>query len=335
MLASELIICVCSQKQVLVFRGILANDIYCSQEYKGSFLVPLCQFQLSVTDYLAAGMNCVMNRNFLRQNKPVVHISDKLRSLRFAMRNIKCTIDSYDDSDKNAIPLVNTVSALANVSDSALKNAEYKFHSYLSSDAKKHFGLATSCSLLLYVNQDQDSDKKKPSRIPTSFMRDERSLQFAGDQYFTAKRIAVAYGIENFLLQQKLFLAVWDEFRLTLEESLLSKRDDVNQSMVYSLCAQYAHVLKDNSIVVFPRKFVGVDTRTYDTKILIPATIALVTAIATVCDLNGIKKDDQSIYGQSVSLMMARYSQLEKIFKHPDSIREFEKFIAAWTPRLS
>lgn len=276
-----------------------------------------------------------MNRNFLRQNKPVVHISDKLRSLRFAMRNIKYTIDGYDDSDKNAIPLVNTVSALANVSDSAIKSAEYKFHSYLSSDAKKHFGLATSCSLLLYVDSDPNPANKKPRIVPASLMRDERSLQFAGDQYFTSKRIAVAYGIENFLLQQRLFLAVWDEFGPKLDTSTLGDRDDTNQSRVYSLCAEYAQVLRDKSIVVFPRKFVGADKRTYDTKILIPATVALVTSIATVCDLNNIKKDDQSIYGQSVSLMFARYNQLEKIFKHKDSVREFEKFIAAWTPRLS
>jgi len=276
-----------------------------------------------------------MNRNFLRQNKPVVHISDKLRSLRFAMRNIKYTIDGYDDSDKKAIPLVNTVSALANVSDSALKNAEYKFHSYLSSDAKKHFGLATSCSLFLYLHKDQDVGNRRNNRAPLSFMRDERSLQFAGDQYFTSKRIAVACGLENFLLQQKLFLTVWDEFGPSLDKSLLRRSDDVNQSIVYSLCAEYAHVLKENSIVVFPRKFVGVDKRTYDTNVLIPAIIALVTSIATVCDLNNVKKDDQSIYGQSVSLMMARYNQLEKIFNHPDSTRELEKFLAAWTPRLS
>lgn len=251
------------------------------------------------------------------------------------MRNIKYTIDGYDDSDKNAIPLVNTVSALANASDNALKNAEYKFHRYLSSDAKKHFGLATSCSLLLYVNPDPDADTPKSSIVPSSFMRDERSLQFAGDQYFTSKRIAVAYGIENFLLQQRLFLAVWEEFGPMLDASHLSDSEDINQSMVYSLCSEYAHVLKDISVVVFPRKFVGADKRTYDTKILIPATIALVSSIATVCDLNGIKKDDHSIYGQSVSLMLARYTQLERIFNHPESVREFEKFIAAWTPRLS
>ena len=277
----------------------------------------------------------MMNRNILRQNKPVVHISDKLRSLRFAMRNIKYTIDGYDDSDKNAIPLVNTVSALANVSDAALKNAEYRFHRYLSSDAKKHFGLATSCSLFLYIKPDQQNVQTRPGIVPASFVQDERALQFAGDQYFTSKRIAVALGIENFLLQQRLFLAVWDEFSAILDASMLSRQDSMNQSEVYSLCADYAHVLRDKSIVVFPRKFVGADKRSYDTKILIPAIVALVTAIATVCDLNGIKKDDQLIYGQSVSLMLARYNQLAKIFQQRDSVRELEKFIAAWTPRLS
>ena len=55
-----------------------------------------------------------MNIQFLKRNRPAVLLSDKFRSVRFALRNLKNTIDEYEDKDKQAIPLIGTVSSLAN-----------------------------------------------------------------------------------------------------------------------------------------------------------------------------------------------------------------------------
>lgn len=273
-----------------------------------------------------------MNIQFLKRNRPAVLLSDKFRSVRFALRNLKNTIDEYEEYDKRAIPLIGTVSALANVSDSALSNVEEKLHHRFSSDAKKHFGQAAACSLRLYTDVKHDA------------MSDQTGLQFAGDQYFTAKRVGLAFGIDNILLHQSRFLYTWRDFRQLL--------DDVSDAQLIeslpALCAGYAGMLKSNEIVVFPARhqFAGPtpaaaadseapDQTIVETNVLLPATIALVTAVASYCDAQGIKKESDAIYDNCVSLINARYDIVASIFDNAEFQREFEAFLADWTPRLA
>ena len=279
-----------------------------------------------------------MNIQFLKRNRPAVLLSDKFRSVRFALRNLKNTIDEYEDKDKQAIPLIGTVSALANVSDSALSNVEEKLHNRFSSDAKKHFGQAAACSLSSYMNNESDAD--------TSF-RDESGLQFAGDQYFTAKRVALAFGIDNILLHQSRFLYTWRDFG-----QLLNAREPQDITLCDSLpglCASYAALLRRNAIVVFPARHQmpvedrvdnlesggSKESKEVETNILLPATIALVTAVASYCDARGIKKESDAIYDNCVSLIDARYDAVAEIFESENFHDAFERFLIDWVPRLA
>ena len=289
-----------------------------------------------------------MNIQFLKRNKPAVLLSDKFRSMRFALRNLKNTIDEYEDQDKRAIPLISTVSALANASDHALTNVEQKLHRSFSSDAKKHFGQAAACSLSLYGSGSDTKPVVSPEQI---------SLQFAGDQYFTAKRIALSCGIDNVLLHQSRFIDTWREFAPLLTASrLLENRlenrvaentdDSVPAGRVAELpmlCARYAGLLRSHTVVVFPARHelqlsYGGDktlTDTVDTNILVPAAIALVTAVATWCELNGIDKESDSIYENCISLVLARYSLIAEQFEGDSFHDQFAEFLADWTPRLA
>ena len=290
-----------------------------------------------------------MNIQFLKRNKPAVLLSDKFRSMRFALRNLKNTIDEYEDQDKRAIPLIGTVSALANASDHALTNVEQKLHRSFSSDAKKHFGQAAACSLSLYGRGGSDT---KPA-----VSQEQISLQFAGDQYFTAKRIALSCGIDNVLLHQSRFIDTWREFAPLLAETRLVDNglenrvtENVDDSVPASrmaelptLCARYAGLLRSHTVVVFPARHelqlsYGGDktlTDTVDTNILVPAAIALVTAVATWCELNGIDKESDSIYENCISLVLARYSLIAEQFEGDSFHDQFAEFLADWTPRLA
>jgi hypothetical protein len=273
-----------------------------------------------------------MNIQFLKRNRPAVLLSDKFRSVRFALRNLKNTIDDYEEHDKRAIPLIGTVSAIANASDSALSNVEEKLHHRFSSDASKHLGQAAACSLQLYTGNTHD------------IASDQTGLQFAGDQYFTAKRIGLAYGIDNILMHQSRFLQTWQDFRLRLADA--SHAQFVES--LPELCACYADLLRRNEVVVFPARheFAGqttrADTETSDaavveveTNVLLPATVALVTSVASYCDAQGIKKESDAIYDNCVSLISARYQTVASIFNSAEFQREFEAFLADWTPRLA
>lgn len=272
-----------------------------------------------------------MNIQFLKRNKPAVLLSDKFRSVRFALRNLKNTIDEYEEYDKRAIPLIGTVSALANASDSALTNVEEKLHHRFSSDAKKHFGQAAACSLQLYTGHEPD---------PRVGLTDQTGLQFAGDQYFTAKRVGLAFGIDNILLHQSRFLHTWQDFRRFLTEV----GDAQLVEALPALCSSYAGLLRSNEIVVFPAKhqlsestpeLVVTGHPEVDTNVLLPATIALVTSVATYCDVQGIKKEPDAIYLNCISLIGARYDTVASFFGSPNFQADFEEFLADWTPRLA
>lgn len=295
-----------------------------------------------------------MNIQFLKRNKPAVLLSDKFRSMRFALRNLKNTIDEYEDQDKRAIPLIGTVSALANASDHALTNVEQKLHRSFSSDAKKHFGQAAACSLSLYGSD------TKPVVSP-----EQISLQFAGDQYFTAKRIALSCGIDNVLMHQSRFIDTWREFGPLLAETRLAETqlaetrltetrlvddgsvDDRTPASrtaeLPALCARYAGLLRSHTVVVFPARHelqlsYGGDKTvidTVDTNVLVPAAVALVTAVATWCEQNAIDKESDSIYENCISLVLARYSLIAEQFDSDSFYDQFAEFLADWTPRLA
>jgi len=279
-----------------------------------------------------------MNIRFFKRNRPAVLLSDKFRSVRFALRNLKNTIDEYEDYDKRAIPLIGTVSALANASDSALSNVEEKLHHHFSSDAKKHFGQATACSLYLYIGSAGSGES----------FRDKSGLQFAGDQYFTAKRVALAFGVDNILLHQSRFLYTWRDFRRTLDDLELADTGSCEEvcDALPGLCASYAALLRRNAIVVFPARHQLLrqvregaaelaDGKTVETNIFLPATIALITAVASYCDAQGIKKSADAIYDNCVSLIDARYDSIAEIFESPHFHEKFEEFLVNWTPRLA
>lgn len=249
---------------------------------------------------------------------------------------MKYTIEGYDDSDKNAIPLIGTVSVIMNASDKAFTNVEQTLHKHLSADVDRHLGLAPACSLRQYLETRPSEKTGETGKVLGGMLHDELSMQFAGDQYFVAKRVSLAFKFENFLLQQKLFLDCWHDLSGHFNEKGIECSDDISQSNLYSVCAEYASILQKRGIVVFPSVFENKDTEDkYKTGVLVSATVALIATVATYSDIENIQSDSELIYRNCVSLVGSRYEQIEAMFVEEEGQLLFEEFLAKWTCRIS
>jgi len=247
---------------------------------------------------------------------------------------MKSTIEGYDESDKNAIPLIGPVSAITNASDKAFTNVEQTLHKHLSSDVDRHLGIAPACSLCMYIDHSDGDRNANP--IYKAVTHDELSMQFASDQYFTTKRISLAFNLDNFLLQQKLFLDSWLDLSEYLSAENIINPGDITQGNLYSLCAQYASILYERGVIVFPSTFDDQENQNkYNTGILVSAAVSLVTAVATYSDIEDIPIDSDLIYENCLSLLSSRYQSIEEIFLAKNSLHLYEKFLATWTPRIA
>lgn len=244
-----------------------------------------------------------------------MHLSDKLRDLRFAVRRVADLPRQANEHDRKSA-IYNMADALANVSNRFLNTAESGLISMLSTEPEHHHGLAPAYGFDRYFalpgangrTSGGDVDEVGPSG-------------FAREQYFAAKRVLSMTGNARSLTHQENFLPV-----LVACERALGTAGETGWQVLdreTSLCrlaVAYTLATVETGPVLSPRTFshphLGVDRA--ELNVFVGASLALVGALAATGNEDA---GSDILYTSAIAAVAARYRAVANALAHDDPVR--------------
>ena len=238
-----------------------------------------------------------------------MHLSDKLRDLRFTVRRVAELPRQADEHDRGSA-VYNMANALANVSNRFLNTAESGLISMLAAEPEHHQGFAPAHGFDRYFAwHGVDGVRREPEEDSPSV--------FAREQYLAAKRALSMTGNTNVLMHEERFLPV----RTACERTLAAFEADRRELDAGAACSRLAAACTlatvEASPVLSPRTFrhPHFGDERVDPNVFVGASLGLVGALAIA---GGEKAGSDILYTGAIAAVAARYRTVLNALSHDD-----------------